>query len=106
MYLLQCTLVYCDGQFVLPQSLEKHRSIYDECHVKHFLEETLELEDSLLIDHYHLLVCKVLQLCSFKVNDGDHLVHTFFVYELLAVGELDSPCVLQFLDEEMYEQIH
>ena len=72
----------------------------------HLRVKLLQLQDHLPVSTYSLFVVDVFEFCVLHVNEDDNLIDTLFIDKLLAVWEFYAPSMLQFLYQEMHQQIH
>ena len=92
-------------QVVLPDILEESWSIHDIQSIQKLWEVPLDFKDKLSVYFHCSLIGKIFLLRSFHVNNHSYLIDSFLIDEFFAISEFVSPSVLQFLNEEMDEDI-
>ena len=81
------------AQLTFPNVFEEHRAVQNKSFVDELWEKPLYFEKNLLIAFDFRLISEIFKLSSFQIDNQNHLVDSFFVYELFAIQKLDPPSV-------------
>jgi len=94
-------LAYTVDQLVLPNILEESWGVHHIQFVQKLREVPLNFKHKLSVYFGCTLICHILQLGSFHVNNYFDLIDTFLIDEFFTISKFVSPCVLQFFNKEM-----